>query len=100
MKYLILLLLSFNLFAMDFTKDNLSTVKANFESGKALILDTRSKGEWDKGHVNGAKRYEVSKLKKMGEKIEKNIPKDKIIYTHCMAGYRAKKAAEILKERG
>ncbi|TDJ04545.1 MAG: rhodanese-like domain-containing protein [Deltaproteobacteria bacterium] len=102
MKYLFLLLLTLNAFALDFTKDDLSIVKANFKSGKAVIIDTRSQREWNKGHVNGAKRYEVSDLKKLREKgeLEKNIPKDKIIYTHCMAGYRAKRAAEILKERG
>ena len=86
----------------DISEKDLSIVKAEVESGKAILIDTRSKGEWDQGHVSGAKRYEVSDLKKLKEegKLSSEFPKDKIIYTHCMAGYRAKTAADVLKERG
>jgi len=100
MKYLLLFFISINLFGMEFTKDDLSTVKKNLESGKAVLIDTRSQREWDQGHVKGARRFEVSDLKKLKEKVKEKIPQNKIIYTHCMAGYRAKIAADVLKERG
>jgi len=102
MKYIIFLTLILNACSFIFSEDNLNSVKENVESGKAILIDTRSPREWNQGHIHGARRYEVSdlrKLKKSGE-LEKTIPKDKIIYTHCMKGVRAKIAADILKERG
>jgi rhodanese-related sulfurtransferase len=102
MKYLLISLFFLNSCSFFFSEDNLKTVKANIDSGKAVLIDTRSQREWDQGHVKGAKRFEVKDIRKMKEekKLEENIPKDKIIYTHCMAGIRAKIAAEVLKERG
>ena len=102
MKYLLISLFFLNSCSFFFSEDNLKTVKANVDSGKAILIDTRSQREWNQGHVKGAKRFEVSDLRKMKEEneLEKNIPKDKIIYTHCMVGMRAKVAAEVLKERG
>ena len=102
MKYLLISLFFLNSCSFFFSEDNLKTVKANVDSGKAVLIDTRSQREWDKGHVKGAMRYEVKDIRKMKEEneLEKNIPKEKIIYTHCMAGVRAKIAAEVLKERG
>lgn len=102
LKYLLPILLLLSSCSFIFSKDDLSTVKSNFESGKAILIDARSLGEWNRGHINGARRYQVSDLKKLDEegKLDKEFPRDKIIYTHCAVGLRAKIAAEVLKERG
>ncbi|HVJ84539.1 MAG TPA: rhodanese-like domain-containing protein, partial [Caulifigura sp.] len=34
------------------------------------------------------------------DELLKNVPKDKIVYTHCALGKRALDAGEILKARG
>ncbi len=84
------------------TKDDLATVKAAVDSGKAVLLDVRSQDEWDAGHVKGAVFSPISDLEKTaGESFLKlNLDKSKVIYTHCGAGGRALRAATMLKEKG
>jgi phage shock protein E len=84
------------------TTDDLKTVKAAFDSGKAVLMDVRSKDEWDNGHVKGALFQPITELDKTkGESFLKlKIDKSKVIYTHCGAGGRALKAATLLKQEG
>src|SRR5882724_2941314 len=84
------------------TKDSLDAVKANVQSGKALVVDVREQNEWDAGHLKGAILVPQSKLKAEGQLTEllKILPKDKIIYTHCRAGGRALVCGDILKKQG
>jgi phage shock protein E len=84
------------------TKDSLAEVKKNVESGKAVLLDVREQNEWDAGHVKGAILIPRSKLAVDSELagLLKQLPKDKIIYTHCKAGGRALACGEILKQQG
>src|SRR5688572_26818033 len=92
--------------AAEHTKDSLDKVKENVAQKKALIVDVREQGEWDEGHLAGAKLVPLSKLragrssKEYTEQLAKDAPKDKIIYCHCKAGVRALTAANILKELG
>jgi len=93
------------LFAQDaliHTKDSLDTVKANLNSGKAIMVDVREPNEWDAGHLKGAVLIPQSKLKQESQLTEllKGLPKDKIIYTHCRAGGRALTCGDILKKQG
>lgn len=84
------------------TKDSLATVKENVKAGKAVIVDVREQGEWDDGHVQGAMLLPQSKLKNaaLAAELVKQLPKDKIIYTHCRAGGRALTCGDILKKQG
>jgi len=84
------------------TKDSLDTVKANVNSGKAVIVDVREQGEWDSGHLKGAILAPLSKLKNESQATEllKLLPKDKVIYTHCKAGGRSLTCGDILKAHG
>jgi rhodanese-related sulfurtransferase len=92
--------------AAEHTKDSLDKVKENLAKKKALIIDVREQGEWDEGHLSGAKLVPLSKLrtgrssKEFTEQLAKDAPKDKIIYCHCRAGVRALTAGDILKELG
>lgn len=84
------------------TTDELKTVKAAVESGKAVLLDVREKAEWDNGHLKDAKFMPTSELTKtQGEAFLKlKIDKNKVVYTHCGAGARALRMATLLKAQG
>lgn len=84
------------------TKDTLADVKKNVDAGKAVILDVREQNEWDAGHLKGAILMPRSKLTVDAELagLLKQLPKDKVIYTHCRAGGRALTCGEILKKHG
>jgi phage shock protein E len=88
--------------AEEHTKDKLGTVRENVAAKKAVILDVREKEEWDNGHLEGASLVPLSALQetKDPEAVLKRLPKDRILYTHCAAGVRSLKAAEILKKHG
>jgi len=93
---------STGIFAAENTKESLETVKANIEKKKAVLVDVREKSEWDKGHVQGAIFLPLSDLKNGvdKEKLAEKLPKDKILYTHCVVGKRSLSACEILEEQG
>ena len=88
--------------AEEHTKDSLQTVKANVESKKAILVDVRDKQEWNMGHVASALMLPLTDLRRPDQiqTLVKDLPKDKIIYTHCVVGMRSLKAAEILKKQG
>lgn len=97
-----LLLFAANAVAEEHTKDALATVKENVAAKKAVLVDVRDKQEWDKGHVAGAIFLPLSEFRQRDRTAEmlKDLPKDRILYTHCVVGMRALKAAEILKKHG
>ena len=89
-------------FSAELTKESLATVRKNIADKKAVLVDVRDQSEWDKGHIEGATFLPLTKLQ---EKLDtaalaKLLPKDKIIYTHCVAGVRSLKAGNILEKLG
>lgn len=84
------------------TQDPLDKVKERIQSGQAILVDVRELNEWQAGHLKDARLIPMSKLQDPAQRGEllKNLPKDKIIYTHCRAGGRALTCGEILKELG
>lgn len=87
--------------AAEHTKDSLETIQKSTADKKAVLVDVREAEEWRDGHVTGATFLPLSELKEATpEAIAKKLPKDKIIYTHCRAGIRSVKAAEILEKQG
>ena len=88
--------------AADLSNDPLPTVQENVATHKAVLVDVREPGEWKEGHVEGAISLPLSSLKKGGDTsaVEHQLPKDKIVYTHCVMGVRALKAAKILEGLG
>ena len=88
--------------AADHTKDSLDLVKQSTAAGKALLVDVREEDEWTEGHVVEAKHLALSALEKgvPADQLSKTLPKDKVIYVHCQAGGRCKKAADILAKNG
>lgn len=88
--------------AAEVTKEALPQMKKNLDEGKGILIDVREKREWDQGHVEGALFLPLSKLQGAGgEKMLKEaLPKDKVIYTYCAAGFRAASCAKLLAEHG
>lgn len=85
---------------IEFTKDSLDVVKKNVAEEKTVLVDVRSKEEWNKGHLESSISLPIESLRKGGDanEIAKKLPKDKIIYTFCVVGMRAKAAAKVLKK--
>jgi phage shock protein E len=87
--------------ALEFTKDPLPEVRTRIAKKQAVLVDVRSKDEWEKGHVDGAIHVPITALEELGvEKVAKLIPKKKIVYLHCEVGMRAEAAGEILEPQG
>lgn len=88
--------------AEEHTTDPLDTVRKNIAAKKAVLADVREKSEWDKGHIDQALHAPLSELKTpeaAGRRIAR-LPKNKIVYTHCVAGVRSLSAAKILRKHG
>jgi rhodanese-related sulfurtransferase len=84
------------------SNDPLPTVQENVATHKAVLVDVREPGEWKEGHVEGAISLPLSSLNEEVDTtaLEHQLPKDKIVYTHCVMGVRARKAAKILEKLG
>ena len=92
--------------AAEHTKDTLADVKKNLSAKKAVLIDVRELSEWNEGHLQAAQLVPLSELRKMSQdpavrqKVEKKLPKDRIIYCHCRSGGRVLSAADILGKLG
>jgi rhodanese-related sulfurtransferase len=86
----------------ELTKDSLDAIQKNIADKKAVLVDVREKSEWEKGHIEGATFLPLSKLQEKVDPVAlaKVLPKEKIIYTHCVAGIRSVKAGNILEKLG
>ena len=62
----------------------------------AIILDVRSKGEYQGGHIKGSINISVDSLNSNLNKLKK----DKPIITCCASGMRSASAKSILKSNG
>jgi rhodanese-related sulfurtransferase len=84
------------------TQEPLDKVKENIQSGRAVLVDVRELSEWEQGHLKAARLIPQSKLRDETQRAEllKDLPQDKIIYTHCRAGGRALACGEILRQLG
>ena len=62
----------------------------------AVILDVRTPGEFQDGHIKGALNVPLQNLQQSLNKI----PKNKTIITCCASGMRSANAKSILKSAG
>ena len=71
-------------------------------AGQAVIVDVREPDEWADGHVAGARLVPLSALERGIDpaRLGQVLPKDKIIYCHCLMGGRCLAAAAILAPLG
>lgn len=76
-------------------------VKKFHESQKdgteAVLLDVRTKAEFDGGHIKGSINLEVADISKIAKIVpNKNIP----IFVYCRSGARSGGAVNYLKQAG
>ncbi len=81
-----------NLFGMGVKTDYAQLVKQG-----AVILDVRTKGEFDGGHIKGALNIPVDQLRNNLNKLK---DKSKPIITCCASGMRSASAKALLKASG
>jgi phage shock protein E len=62
----------------------------------AVILDVRTPGEYETGHIDGSVNIALSKLRKATIPFDTNT----VIITCCSHGLRSVKAVNVLKRRG
>jgi rhodanese-related sulfurtransferase len=84
------------------TKDPLPAVQQAVAAGQAVIVDVREPDEWAQGHIAGARLVPLSALEAGVDpaRLARLLPKDKIIYCHCLMGGRCLEAATILGPLG
>ena len=87
---------------IEFTKDSLDVVKKNVSDNKAVLVDVRSQEEWNKGYVAVSIFLPDTSIRKNVEPnyLAEKLPKDKIVYTFCVVGMRAKRVGKILENHG
>lgn len=81
----------------DFLLGNKSKKIEDFNSRGAIIVDVRSKGEYDSGAIPGSKNIP---LQNISSKINEIKKWDKPVITCCASGMRSASAAGILKSNG
>ena len=63
-----------------------------------ILLDTRTREEYDQGHIPGALLIPHTEI---AERAEEELPdKDQVILVYCRSGNRSKQASEALAELG
>src|SRR6185503_20194761 len=79
--------------------DRMSVLIAAEEVARAsppMVLDVRTAGEWNAGHIAGSVNLPLNHLQeRMGE-----VPRDRRIAVHCEGGYRSSIAASLLHQEG
>jgi phage shock protein E len=88
--------------SIEFTKDSLDVVKKNVLENKAVLVDVRSQEEWNKGYIEGSVFLPSTSFRKNVDPkyLAEKLPKNKIIYTFCVVGMRAKAVGKILQDNG
>lgn len=81
----------------DFLFGNKTRKIQDFKSRGAIILDVRSKGEYESGAIPGSKNIPLHTISSKMEEIKKW---DKPVITCCASGMRSASAAGILKSHG
>ena len=63
-----------------------------------ILLDTRSREEYDQSHIPGALLIPHTEI---AERAEEELPdKDQVILVYCRSGNRSKQASAVLAELG
>jgi phage shock protein E len=75
--------------------EELRAARKAYENG-ALIIDVRTREEFNEKHAKGAVNIAVQNL----ERYYEHIPKGKEIIVYCRTGSRSHMAAEFLKKKG
>lgn len=78
---------------------SIAEFKPIHDSGSAQIVDVRTQGEWDQGHVPNAIHVPLSDLSPDHPAIEK-LDKSEDIYFICASGNRSSRASDAMAKAG
>lgn len=97
MKYILVILLSVILFSgcSRVSDEELQAAHQAYNNG-AVIIDVRTKEEFNVKHIKNAINIPVQAL----EKYYSTIPKDRELIVYCRSGSRSKVAASFLEKKG
>lgn len=84
----------FNLFGSKVMDKGLEDFKA---AKNAVLLDVRTKEEYDQFHVQGSVNIPLNNLESIKDVI---TDKDTQVFVHCQSGVRSARAAHRLKDLG
>jgi len=76
------------------TKVNCDKMKELMNDSKTLLLDVRSKEEYDEGHLDNAENRPLTQIDEL--KVDLNTP----IIVYCKSGVRSNEAANLLLDFG
>jgi phage shock protein E len=76
--------------------DNSAELQSALRAG-ALIIDVRTRQEYDNGHIKGSQNIPLNKLPEQLNKLQKM---DKPIIVCCASGNRSGQAEGFLKSKG
>lgn len=98
-RIIIVILLALSLVGCS-TKENKDVNSSNdykqiMEEKEYIVIDVRTKEEYDEGHVKGSINIPYDEINKDSE-----IAKEKVVFVYCRSGVRSKKAYETLKGLG
>lgn len=68
------------------------------DSPELLLLDVRTKEEYEEGHLPGARNMDF--LSEDFLLQVEQLPKDQAIYIYCRSGNRSAKAADLMRKAG
>lgn len=66
------------------------------EAGEVQLIDVRTSGEWDAGHVAGARHVELDEIQGQADTMEKDRP----VVFQCRGGSRSEMVASAFRESG
>ena len=102
LKSIVFILLTQIIFAMDnnaYTTLSPEAFQEAIESPDVITVDVRQPDEYASGHIENAINIDV-KEEDFLNKVESQLPKDKVIAVYCRSGKRSAMAAEMLTEKG
>lgn len=68
------------------------------EGKSSMIIDVRTQGEWDSGHIEKAIHLPLNSFHSDIEALV--IDKEQIVYLYCRSGNRSGKALKIMQQLG
>jgi phage shock protein E len=68
------------------------------QNQNVILLDVRSKQEYEEGHLSGSVPLCLYDIEKQADQVIPN--KEQIIITYCSSGSRSKEAQEVLETMG
>ena len=94
------LFMSFSSHSQTLTFQNVDAIvfKHKIETSPGIILDTRTTGEFARGHLKGAQLVNLQNPNIGNELL--TLPKDKPLYLYCYSGSRSVYVAKFLIENG